>query len=359
MAHPYMASTMTGEFVKASSRVKDSPFSMIEQKGLFARLTDELALATREVARDPRGFIRDLFSADSRDARRRRLIYTALSCAVLVHIALFIVMIVLGWPQALTPAEQERAYKIEMVRPIDKDTEQVDSSQPAEQPRGDNGGGGGGGQQSPLPASHGAPPQMLSVPPQVALTQPTVEKPLLPITPSIVGPDSPPPPPDVPLGDPNAKSETVSAGTGKGGGIGSGTGQGVGPGEGGGTGPGSGGDTGKGRPAGSPEGTGSPTEIIWSTSGPKPPGFTSFSWVYRPTPMVTPEAQANRVVGTVLLRATFQADGRITDIETVNPVSFMTESAVDALRRSKFRPATINGQPVTLRRVLVRIDVHY
>jgi TonB family protein len=64
-------------------------------------------------------------------------------------------------------------------------------------------------------------------------------------------------------------------------------------------------------------------------------------------------------MGTVLLRATFNSDGTITDIEVVMPVDFMNESAVEALRRSTFQPATINGVPVTVRRVLIKEAIHY
>lgn len=89
------------------------------------------------------------------------------------------------------------------------------------------------------------------------------------------------------------------------------------------------------------------------------PSYTPFSWLRRPTPVVTPEAQENKVIGIVLLRATFHADGTVSDIEVVMPVEFMTESAIDSLMRSKFRPATVNGKPITVRKVPVKIFVHY
>jgi len=75
--------------------------------------------------------------------------------------------------------------------------------------------------------------------------------------------------------------------------------------------------------------------------------------------VITPEASQNKVNGTVFLRATFNADGTITDIEVRMGVDFMNESAVESLRRSKFYPATIDGKPITLRGVPVKIDVHY
>ena len=84
-----------------------------------------------------------------------------------------------------------------------------------------------------------------------------------------------------------------------------------------------------------------------------------FSWIRRATAIVTPEAQEHKAAGRVLLKATFNADGTVSDIEIINPVDFMTESAIESLRRSKFRPASINGVPITVRRVPVYIDVHY
>jgi outer membrane biosynthesis protein TonB len=87
------------------------------------------------------------------------------------------------------------------------------------------------------------------------------------------------------------------------------------------------------------------------------PNSTGVVWLHRPTPLVTSEAQANKVKGEVWLRATFREDGTITDIEVIRDVPFMTESAITALQRSTFRPATIKGRPVTLLNVPVRINV--
>jgi TonB family protein len=88
------------------------------------------------------------------------------------------------------------------------------------------------------------------------------------------------------------------------------------------------------------------------------PGSTGIVWLRRPTPVTTPEAQANKVKGEVLLRATFQVDGRVTNIEVIRPVPYMTESAIYALEHSTFRPATINGKPITVFNVPVRININ-
>lgn len=90
-----------------------------------------------------------------------------------------------------------------------------------------------------------------------------------------------------------------------------------------------------------------------------PPGYVPFSWIYRARAIVTPEADANKIIGIVLVKATFNADGTITDIKVVMPVEYMTESAVESLKRSKFHPATVNGKPVTVRDVPIKVFVHY
>ena len=136
----------------------------------------------------------------------------------------------------------------------------------------------------------------------------------------------------------------------------SGDGKGVGDAKGGGAGNKVAGDGGGDMP-GSPNGSLIPTGAIpWNTLSSRPES-SNIRWISRPRPKLTPEAQANRVTGTVLLRATFNANGTITDIEIVNGVPGMTDSAVEALRNSRFRPATVMGTPVTVTRVPVRIDI--
>jgi periplasmic protein TonB len=351
-----MVST-TSEFVGASTRIETTPFSLIEQRGLLSRLRDELVRAAHEITDDPSQFIRGLFYADTRDERRRRRIYIGLACAVVVHVALLALIVVLGWHRMFQPIEEAKGDRIIMLPDVGVPSLKPDSTQP-EKPAGTkDGGGGGGGQNNPLPPSRGVVPQSLPQPQIVNMNPSNIPDPVLPTAPTIVGPVTEPPPP-VPIGDPTGKPGAFSGGPGTGGGIGNSDGTGVGKGQGPGAGPGSGGGPGRGSQFGSPDGSGDRVREV-AFNEPKPPGFVPFRWTYRPTPFVTPEAQANKVTGTVLVRATFNADGTISDIEIVNQVDFMTESALEALKRSKFRPATIGGIAVTLRRVPVRIDVHY
>ena len=140
--------------------------------------------------------------------------------------------------------------------------------------------------------------------------------------------------------------------------MGNGNGQGVGGGNGPGTGLGIGGNTGE-KKYGSLNGETLPGVVEISYNTPPPIGYVPFKWLRRVTPAVTPEAQANKVSGVVLFRATLNADGKISDIEVVRQVDYMTESALEALKKCTFRPASINGRPITVRRVLIQVSVHY
>jgi TonB family protein len=357
VAHLTMASVVTTEFVR-TIRADAPPFSLIEQQGLLLRLIQALEGAMGELIGDPRGFIRDLLSADTKDAKRRQRIYLGLACALVVHVALIVLIAVLGWRTMFVkpPAEQAPEYRVTFPE-FPLSTDKTGSTKP-ETPKGDAGGGGGGGQHTLLPPSKGEPPPMVPVPQIVNMNPSNIPEPSLPVSPTVVGPLSPPPPP-APIGDPTGKGADFSGGPGSKGGVGGGEGTGVGGGKDAGVGPGSRGGK-NGGPAGLPEGSGTdiPTAVDFSRIG-SVPGYRPWTWIRRQTATITPEAQENKVIGTVVLRANFNADGTITDIEVAMPVDFMNQSAVEALRRSTFRPATIKGVPVTVRNVLIRISVHY
>ena len=68
----------------------------------------------------------------------------------------------------------------------------------------------------------------------------------------------------------------------------------------------------------------------------------------KPDPGFTQEARENNVVGVVRLRAVLAADGTVKHILVVKPLSDgLMERAVQAARSIRFRPATINGVPVS------------
>jgi TonB family protein len=357
VAHLKMASAVTTEFVR-TIRTDAHPFSLIEQQGLLSRLIQALEGAVGELIGDPRGFIRDLLSADTKDAKRRQRIYLGLACALVVHVALIALIAVLGWRTMFVkpPAEQPPEYRV-IGTWISAPIEKTESTKP-ETPKGEGHGGGGGGQLAALPPSKGETPPMLPQPQVVNMNPSNIPEPSLPVSPTVVGPQSPPPPP-APIGDPTGKSRDFSGGPGGGGGIGRGEGPGVGGGKDAGAGTGSRGGK-NGGPAGLPEGSGTdiPSAVDFNRIG-SVPGYRPWTWIRKQRAIITPEAQENKVIGTVVLRANFNADGTVTDIEVAMPVDFMNESAVEALRRSTFHPATIKGVPVTVRNVLIRISVHY
>lgn len=356
-----MASVTTSEFVKSNPRAEVPPFSLLEHKSLINRLSEELTRATSDFLSDPSRFIRELFTDENRDRKRRRLIYAGLGFALVAHFVFLAVIFMADWvkPQAkATEPEFEVTYlDPATISPLRKPEEPK-----LDVPKGSaHSGGGGSGQESLLPASGGAPPRMLPTPPIVKPDVPEKNAPILAVVPSAQGPESAPPPPDSTIGVPTGNMDAPpSPGTGSGGGLGDGNGNGVGSGSGPGSGAGKGGNKGGGQ-YGSPNGTDGPGTVPFSRISQisNQPGYSPFRWIYRPTPIVTPEAQERKVAGTVLLRATFHADGRITDVEIVSPVEFMTESAIAALMKSKFKPASVKGQPVTLTRVPVTIQVHY
>ncbi len=68
----------------------------------------------------------------------------------------------------------------------------------------------------------------------------------------------------------------------------------------------------------------------------------------RPPPSYTEEARKSLVSGTVVLRAIFAYDGQVRGIRIVSGLpEGLTFRAIEAARRIKFIPATVNGQPVS------------
>ncbi|MFN2497960.1 MAG: TonB family protein [Pyrinomonadaceae bacterium] len=69
----------------------------------------------------------------------------------------------------------------------------------------------------------------------------------------------------------------------------------------------------------------------------------------KPEPVYTEPARQSGVTGTVVLRAVFAADGTIRHILVLNGLpNGLTEQALNAARRIKFVPATIDGRPVSI-----------
>jgi TonB family protein len=83
--------------------------------------------------------------------------------------------------------------------------------------------------------------------------------------------------------------------------------------------------------------------------------LAAVSWGAQPEAFVEPlpETTVDPVVspmvyqgGTVVLRVTVGESGSVGEIEVVQPFPALTDPVVAAVRRWRFKPATLNGRPV-------------
>ncbi|MGH9526374.1 MAG: energy transducer TonB [Terriglobales bacterium] len=79
--------------------------------------------------------------------------------------------------------------------------------------------------------------------------------------------------------------------------------------------------------------------------------------IFDPDPRYTSAARHARVQGTVVLSLIIGTDGRAHDIEILQPLGLgLDDVAVQAVRRWRFWPETVGGQPV---QVPAKIEVHF
>jgi len=197
--------------------------------------------------------------------------------------------------------------------------------------------GGGGGNHDPLPASRGNLPRA-SLDPQLA--PPTVilpkEMPRLPVAETVqVAPDIRLPQGGQ-IGDPTSEfSRVLSNGPGGPGGIGSGCCDGIGPSTGPGAGPGPAGI----YPAGKM-------------------GVTVPQVIFSPEPSFSDEARKAKAQGVVMLWLVVGKDGHPYNVRVGQSLGMgLDEKAMEAVNRWRFRPATLNGQPVATQ-IAVQVDFH-
>lgn len=75
--------------------------------------------------------------------------------------------------------------------------------------------------------------------------------------------------------------------------------------------------------------------------------FTKLEILEKPAPGYTEAARESRVQGRVKLLVTFKANGQVGEVTVVEPLSHgLTERAVDAAKRIRFRPKALNGEPM-------------
>ncbi len=196
--------------------------------------------------------------------------------------------------------------------------------------------GGGGGNHDPLPASQGNPPRA-SLDPQ--LVPPTVfvakEQPKLPAPETVMVAPEVPLPQGRQIGDMMSKFSVLSNGSGGPGGIGLGCCDGIGD------------------QIGPHVGDGSPGVYPAGRMGVTVPEV-----IFNPEPSFSDEARKAKAQGMVLLVLVVGKDGRTHDIRVGQSLGMgLDEKAIEAVNRWRFRPATLNGQPVATQ-IAVQVDFH-
>lgn len=197
--------------------------------------------------------------------------------------------------------------------------------------------GGGGGDHDPLPASHGNLPRASLdaqiVPPTVIVPK---EMPRLSVEETVVVAPDIKLPQGGQIGDPTSPfSRILSNGPGGPGGVGEGCCDGIG--------------SSKGPHVGD-----GPSGIYPAGKM----GTTVPEVIYSPEPSFSDEARKTKTQGIVLLVLVVGKDGVPSDIRVGQSLGMgLDEKAIEAVHRWRFRPASLNGQPVATR-IAVQVDFH-
>jgi TonB family protein len=76
-------------------------------------------------------------------------------------------------------------------------------------------------------------------------------------------------------------------------------------------------------------------------------GMTPPKVISRVEPHYSEEAKKNNIFGVVILEATINEAGVVTDVRVLKPLPYgLDQAAVEAIRQWRFEPATIEGRPV-------------
>ncbi len=78
--------------------------------------------------------------------------------------------------------------------------------------------------------------------------------------------------------------------------------------------------------------------------------------IFRPSPVYPPQAKHARVQGVVRLEVLIARDGAIEDIRSLAGDPSLSEAAVAAVRMWRYKPTTLNGDPVE---VVTEVDVNF
>jgi TonB family protein len=326
------------------------------------RLQRELGFAAKELRRHPLLFLRELLRGEGNPRQRLYLLQSGAAVAVMAYAFVVVALVLWGVAYGIPTKQVDAAPK---PPPFDETVKLIMPVMPrpkTEAARASNGhlggslpepqkakGGGSSGQNELTPASQGARPHAL-LKDQVVL--PDVHPPKISDAKLIVTPHVFADPKLVKatlgqLGLSDAPIAPPSAGKGKGGSIGNEQGTGVGN-KGNGPGFGNGRDGNTGGDArrdggGDPTGTGDREGIPMASGSMRP------TILYREKARYTEEARRQKIQGSVILLATFTADGRLTNIRVLKGLpEGLTQEAIKAAQHIRFNPATRNGAAVTV-----------
>jgi len=339
---------------------------LLPDEALITRLTTEARANWEEFKRNPQGFLSQLLQGDGSNPVRRRRLQTGTVTAMASYLLIFTTLIVAG---ALNLGKKEKPSDLKVVEYIKLSSpppvQTKAETGPDNVPTGKGGliggrkatfdparGGGGGGREESTPATKGTAPQMSPLP-QV-----------MPPTPEPIKIDSTLIVSETTVGD-ETLSKALPRSTGLKDGIdappSSGSGKSVGIGnnsQGNGIGPGTGGGQGLGRVNNQGNGDKQQGGGLSSNGVELSNGVDVFEATYNLQPKIlskeraayTEEARHNSIRGSVLLSIVFGADGHIYNIQVIRGLpQGLTETAIEAARKIKFRPAIKNGAPVNVR----------
>jgi len=86
------------------------------------------------------------------------------------------------------------------------------------------------------------------------------------------------------------------------------------------------------------------------------PGMTAPVKVADAAPVYPAIARLARVEGVVILEAVLDVEGRVDSVRVLRSIAQLDQSAVDAVKRWRFTPALLNGQPVS---VVMTVTVNF
>jgi TonB family protein len=336
---------------------------LLPDEALLERLPREFWANWEDFKRDPQGFLTYLWRGEGNTPVRRRRLQTGTAVAMASYVLVFTTLIVAGALQFGAKETLPELKVVELIRlsspaPIAKaenGPEYVPSGKggvaggsklPADPARS----GGGGGRKEPRPAPLGNPPQFSPLP-QVMPPNPApirIDTTLV-VPETVLGEANSSKPFPRPVGVKDGSEASPASGPGGNAGLGTGNGTGTGPGN------GTGYSTENKNNAGGgladlglglsdvPH-LGDGAEIFNATNALQP------RITFQEKARYTEEARQNGVRGTVVLSIVFGADGRLYDIQVLHGLpQGLTETAIEAAKKIRFRPALRNGAPVNVR----------